>query len=121
MPKLCKVSPHRDFRDDDDLQWTAWDVIPSWGERRHAERRRTTLGAPAHSGERRRIERRVMRGIRIALTPVLAQGWLAFESGAMRRRLVPIPKDWHLLTDSALRDLWRAAEQLPRRRKRLVE
>jgi hypothetical protein len=63
----------------------------------------------------------VLRGIRIALTPVLTHGWLAFESGPLRRRLVPIPADWHLLPERALRELWRVAEQLPQRRRRLVE
>ncbi|MEO8623013.1 MAG: hypothetical protein ABI625_18205, partial [bacterium] len=74
------MTPHRDFRDDDDHIWTAWDVIPSWGERRGSERRRLDSGAPIHSGERRRTDRRTVRGIRVPLAPVLAKGWLAFES-----------------------------------------
>lgn len=114
------MAPHRDFHDDDKQAWTAWDVIPSWGERRQSERRRAGAGSPAATGERRRAERRVHRGIRISLTPVLSHGWLAFQSGAERRRLAPIPSDWHLLTEDGLRDLWRAAERLPPRR-RLIE
>ena len=114
------MSPHREFHDDNEQPWSAWDVVPSWGERRHSERRGATNGPPVHAGERRRVERRVHRGIRISLTPVLAHGWLAFQSGKERRRLAPIPPDWHLFTEDRLRELWRAAEQLPPRR-RLVE
>lgn len=79
-----------------------------------------TIGPPAHAGERRHRERRVSPGIRIALTPRLSRGWLAFESDTERRRLAPIPEEWQLLPDAELRELWRGAEQLPRRR-RLLE
>ncbi|MEO5817328.1 MAG: hypothetical protein ABIT20_18820 [Gemmatimonadaceae bacterium] len=84
------VSPHRNFRDDDDREWSAWDVIPR------------------------------RRGVRIALTPRLAHGWLAFESNDERRRLAPIPAEWHLMPEERLRALWRDAEALPPRR-RLLE
>ena len=114
------MSPHRSFRDDLDVVWNAWDVIPSWGERRASDRRHGAAGPPAHSGERRRGERRVARGIRISLTPRLAGGWLAFESADARRRLAPIPHEWHALPEEDLRELWRKAEPLPRRR-RLLE
>ena len=116
----CDMSPHRSFRDDTDVVWNAWDVIPSWGERRVVERRQAAEGPPSHAGERRIRERRVARGIRIALTPRLSRGWLAFESHSARRRLAPIPEEWHALPDEELLELWRVAEQLPRRR-RLVE
>ena len=119
--ETAPVPPQRDFRDDDDRPWTAWDVIPSWGERRRAERRALASAPPRGVGERRRKERRTIHGIRIALTPRLANGWLAFESGDARRRLAPIPAEWHLLPEERLRELWRTAEQLPRRRKRLIE
>lgn len=66
-------------------------------------------------------ERRRLRGLRIALPPRLAQGWIAFECGDERRRVAPIPAGWDHLPEPALRELWRGAEQLPPRRKRLVE
>jgi hypothetical protein len=114
------VSPHRIFRDDDDHEWTVWDVVPAWGERRVAERRSARdVGAPVR--DRRLAERRHLRGIRVALSPQLMNGWLAFESDDARRRLAPIPADWHLLSDEQLRELWNGAEHLPRRRRRLVE
>jgi hypothetical protein len=113
------VSPHRIFRDDSARLWNAWDVIPIWGERRLSERR--THATAAAEGERRRRDRRLTRGIRIALPPRLASGWLAFECGEERRRIAPIPPEWHLLPDEELRALWRRAELLPPRRKGLVE
>jgi hypothetical protein len=72
-------------------------------------------------GERRQRERRHLRGIRIALPPRLARGWVAFECDADRRRVAPIPNGWHELSELELLHLWRRAEQLPPRRKRLVE
>ena len=115
------MTPQRAFRDDDKRRWNAWDVIPSWGERRWTERRQRAASPPAHTGERRRAERRRVRGIRVSLTPRLAHGGLAFECADERRRMAPIPDGWHLLPDPELRDLWREAERLPPRRKRLVE
>lgn len=114
------MSPFRTFRDDAARLWNAWDVIPAWGERRATDRRHEE-GARGARGERRRGERRHARGIRIALTPQLARGWIAFECGDERRRVAPIPDGWEQLSDDALRELWRDAEQLPPRRKGLVE
>ena len=115
------MSPHRYFRDDDNLPWAAWDVVPAWGERRAAERRKSNASFPAVTGERRKRERRQRNGVRISLPKHLSLGWLAFESDFARRRVAPIPKDWHLLTDEELKAVWRSAERLPQRRKRLVE
>ena len=99
------MTPHRTFLDDDARLWNAWDVIPAWGERRTAERR----------------ERRRYRGLRIALPPRLAHGWVAFEHADERRRVAPIPEGWDQLPEGALRDLWLQAEHLPPRRKGLIE
>ena len=71
--------------------------------------------------DRRRAERRRHRGIRIGLPPELTGGWLAFISGAERRRLVPIPPEWDALPEEQLLALWQRAERLPDRRKRLIE
>src|SRR2546430_9317719 len=102
--QVCSVTPYRNFTADDDSPWTAWDVIPSWGERRRGERRSVGSTPPSTSGERRRVERRRIHGIRVALSPQLANGWLAFESGESRRRLAPIPKEWHELPEEQLRE-----------------
>jgi hypothetical protein len=111
------MSPHRTFRDDAARLWNAWDVIPSWGERRTGERR---AHAEPHA-ERRRSERRRTPGIRIALPPRLAHGWIAFECGDERRRVAPILDGWAALPEEELRAVWRGAERLPPRRKGLVE
>ncbi len=115
------MSPHRTFLDDSARLWNAWDVVPVWGERRALERRASAPDAPAPAVERRRRERRHDRGLRIALPPRLASGWLAFECGVERRRVAPLPDGWEHLTDDELLALWRGAEQLPPRRKGLVE
>ena len=115
------MSPHRTFLDDLSRLWNAWDVIPAWGERRTTERRTPAPHGDARTTERRVRERRRARGLRIALPPRLARGWIAFEHLEERRRVAPIPPGWSELPESGLRDLWRDAEQLPPRRRRLVE
>lgn len=71
--------------------------------------------------DRRRADRRRARGIRIALPTRLARGWIAFEWNDERRRVAPIPPRWDAMPEEELRGLWRDAERLPPRRKRLVE
>jgi hypothetical protein len=115
------VTPHRTFRDDAARLWNAWDVVPSWGERRAAERRVEPGAPPAALADRRRVERRKRGGIRISLPPRLSRGWIAFECGDERRRVAPIPSGWDQLPESALVELWDSAELLPPRRKRLIE
>jgi hypothetical protein len=114
------VSPHRTFLDDLARLWNAWDVVPAWGERRTSERRRASAAEPPLI-DRRRRERRRERGVRISLPARLARGWVAFEYGDERRRVAPIPVGWETLSEDEVRELWRGAEQLPPRRKRLVE
>jgi hypothetical protein len=115
------VTPHRTFNDDAARLWNAWDVVPSWGERRNRERRTEPGLPPGARAERRLAERRRRKGIRIALPPNLARGWIAFECGDERRRVAPIPPGWEHLSESGLRALWGRAERLPPRRKGLVE
>lgn len=115
------MSPHRTFLDDHSRLWNAWDVIPAWGERRTSERRTPAPHGDSRALDRRVRERRRTRGLRIALPPRLAHGWVAFEHLDERRRVAPIPRGWSDLPEAELRDLWRTAEQLPPRRKRLVE
>jgi hypothetical protein len=40
----------------------------------------------------------------------LVAGWLCFEHGIQRRRLAPIPEDWHRLSDPELAGLWESAQ-----------
>jgi hypothetical protein len=115
------VSPHRTFLDDLARLWNAWEVIPAWGERRTGERRGHVEATRSGVVDRRMRERRHVRGLRIALPPRLAHGWIAFECNDERRRIAPIPDGWTELSEAGLRDMWRGAEQLPPRRKGLVE
>ena len=115
------MSPHRTFLDELARLWNAWEVIPAWGERRSADRRQHAEAAGARVVDRRAADRRHGKGVRIALPPRLAHGWVAFECGDERRRVAPIPAGWCELPEPGLRELWRDAEQLPPRRKRLVE
>jgi hypothetical protein len=41
-------------------------------------------------------------------------GWLTFESGVERKRLVPIPDGWEDFSDAKLRSLLKAAAAAPR-------
>lgn len=115
------MTPYRTFRDDTARLWNAWDVHPVWGERRAAQRRLGEGTPPVALNDRRRRERRVGTGLRIALPPRLARGWIAFECDEERRRVAPIPDGWDDLDETGLRRLWRGAEELPPRRRGLVE
>ena len=115
------MSPHRTFFDDHARLWNAWDVIPAWGERRQGDRREKAEPVRTRAVDRRSVERRRTRGLRISLPARLAHGWVAFEHGVERRRVAPIPPSWYELPEPELRELWRGAEELPPRRKGLVE
>jgi hypothetical protein len=43
------------------------------------------------------------------LTSDFRSGWLTFDNGQVRKRLAPIPEDWHLLTPERLALLLRIA------------
>ena len=38
-----------------------------------------------------------------------ANGWLLFSLGLERRRLAPVPAEWHTATETQLRRWWQAA------------
>lgn len=92
---------HREFVDADGVQWQAWEVIPSTGERRAAGERRF--------GVRDRTDRRVRQQLRVKMDDGLAHGWLVFESAGEKRRLHPIPEGWSTLSDAELGHLVRSA------------
>ena len=78
---------------------------------------RRVAPAPEPIIERRRADRRAtasapMPADRVARTmpPALVQGWLAFQSGTVRRRLAPIPHDWASRSDEELLQLCRSAQ-----------
>ena len=108
----------RSFRDEAGVEWTVWAVRPQMGERRlgserrsgqdrRADPRRTRAGGRP---DRRRVpDRRVAPRSRVTLMPGYEHGWLAFEAGHERRRLVPIPPDWEACDARALEAYCRRA------------
>jgi hypothetical protein len=83
---------YRSFRDEQGMDWQAWDVVPALADRRIQERRvhRRTL-----DDDRRRMnDRRVTPGHRPPVNAGMSGGWLCFEAAAGKRRLAPIPADW---------------------------
>ena len=87
---------HRAFTDDRGRKWEAWDVHPTSGDRRHAERR-TAAREPMAEDRRNTMERRQRRQTTGSMRRVsdLQDGWLCFDCGEEKRRLAPIPDDWH--------------------------
>jgi hypothetical protein len=65
------------------------------------------------TSERRDGDRRITVGGRSRLASV-TEGWLCFESGAERRRLSPIPRDWRGCSDAELEAYCRAARPVRR-------
>jgi hypothetical protein len=101
--------PHRTFRDEQGREWEAWEVVPTALERRLARdgSRRTVTGQ----------ERRRAQEARVLVPEKLQYGWLAFQSGADRRRLAPIPDDWLEMTADELATLLDRADRRTRGRK----
>ena len=91
---------HRSFRADDGNTWDAWPVLPMAVERRVTDEHESA----GVSGEERR-----RRDVRLQLPRSLESGWLAFQHGYLRRRLVPVPEAWDLCSDAQLLALWRVA------------
>lgn len=109
----------RVFADATGAEWIVWEVRPEKVLFGRVERRvgndRRLLGAPDPVIERRRVaERRTGapdgEGERV---PPGVGGWLAFQSGTMRRRLVPVPPGWRDLPDEELVALCRRAAPAP--------
>jgi hypothetical protein len=57
-----------------------------------------------------RSERR--REVRLLIPAELQQGWLAFQTGDDRRRLVPIPDNWSTMNDDSLLTLLERADRV---------
>ena len=97
---------HRKFKDGLGKKWDVWEVYPSAVEQRmsgeHPAAVETVNGLPPEKRE-----------VRIRVPSSLQDGWLAFQSGAERRRLAPIPRDWISLDDEALARLLAKAERPP--------
>jgi hypothetical protein len=104
---------HRKIKDGDGRPWDVWEVYPSAVERRMSgefpavKDERPNRDEPSDRGKR---ERR--REVRVLVPAELQQGWLAFQSGSDRRRLVPIPENWATLDEEALLLLLERADRV---------
>ncbi len=96
--------PLRTFRSSKGVEWRVWNVIPGHrgeDERRCGYDRRSPEPVLRYRGPDRRSEDE-----RRALRPELPQsGWLVFESGSERRRLMPIPPGWEIRSEADLERL----------------
>jgi len=103
---------HRQFQDASGAEWTVYDVNPRQDERR-AHDRRDKPTEPEVSADRRGDDRRTTVGA--IRSGRLTRGWLCFESQGERRRLQPVPENWHQLSDADLASLLEQARVAPRR------
>jgi hypothetical protein len=94
-------------------EWMVFDVVPRGDDRRAADRRQADQGRQSSPEDRRTDDRRA--GFRSSRPVRLTRGWLCFERDGERRRLQPIPEDWHHLPESDLIALLREARVAPRR------
>ncbi|HEX2208115.1 MAG TPA: hypothetical protein VHG93_10570 [Longimicrobium sp.] len=83
--------PARSFTGPDGQRWTVWEVIP--GQYTTSQR---------------------VSGVHVPAE--MAEGWLAFEGAAGKRRMYPIPPGWDQRRDEELAALCQAAEPVTRRR-----
>ncbi|HEU4557177.1 MAG TPA: hypothetical protein VFS20_04980 [Longimicrobium sp.] len=92
-----------------------WNVIPGHrgdGERRAGYDRRSPDPVLLYRGP----ERRASTDRRNPPATVPDEGWLVFESGSERRRLMPIPPGWEIRSDADLERLCGRAKAISGRR-----
>jgi hypothetical protein len=87
---------YREFVNVDGRRWEAWEVRPGSIERRLNDDRR---GLPRFDEDRRRSE------FQFRMHESVRDGWLTFQCGDEKRRIMPIPEGWATLPDSALKGL----------------
>jgi hypothetical protein len=78
------------------VYWDVWDVRPEDALPRAMYDRRNMERA-GDTDEARVPERSAL------VDPLLEDGWLCFQAGAVRRRFAPIPPSWFELPDAVLR------------------
>jgi hypothetical protein len=95
---------HRKIKDGLGKAWDVWEVYPSAVEQRMSGEHPAVShsdGSPASKRE-----------VRIRVPSALQEGWLAFQAGAERRRLAPIPVNWSSLDEQSLITLLARADRL---------
>jgi len=97
--------PLRTFHTSAGDEWRVWNVIPGHAgeeERRCGYDRRSPDPVIASRGPDRRTAPDRRARAKLALPD---GGWLVFESGTERRRLMPIPPGWEVRSDADLERL----------------
>src|SRR3954470_9169418 len=90
---------YRTFTDRSGRTWDVWSVMPTT----NVERRERQTPVDPNDDRRKEPESRVVLG------PGMAKGWLCFQSGAEKRRLAPLPRNWETLEERELSTLLAAA------------
>ena len=90
---------HRTFKDQLNREWQVWEVHPGPRERRKSS------SSPPGEGDRREPNAPERAGLRLVVPEQMQEGWLAFQHGNERRRIVPAPAGWEKLHDTELRRL----------------
>jgi hypothetical protein len=88
---------YRRFTDTQGELWEAWEVHPTAVERR--------VNADRRAKARLESDRRKHQEYRLEVPRELSSGWLAFQKGATKLRVTPIPAGWQNLTDIELTEL----------------
>jgi hypothetical protein len=98
----------RKFVDSNDVEWQVWDVTPTQAflERRRVERRKRALAGYTGPERRGSADRRKRLGQG-------ELGWLAFDSSIGRKRLMGIPPDFTVATESQLQAWCSEAAAVP--------
>jgi hypothetical protein len=97
--------PLRSFRSSSGAEWRVWSVLPGRAgeqERRHGYDRRSPdpIFRPPTPDRRVSPDRRQSPG-----ESAFGEGWLVFECGSERRRLMPIPPGWEVRSEADLERL----------------
>ena len=95
---------YREFLDDQGQQWEVWEIRPISIERRLNEERRRYP----------RLSDRRTSSVQLKIRGLHRDGWLTFQCGTRRRRLVPIPEHWDSSSDAELIALLKRATPLGR-------
>ena len=104
---------HREYRDSEGVAWEVWEVIPQSSERRKLRERRF---APRDA-----LDRRKRHEARLRLSNGESDGWIVFESHGLKKRLRPIPLDWHKASETELESMCARADRATRTSPRLIE
>lgn len=110
---------HRTFTAPDGSEWQVWNVTPQTletDERRGRARRQLDVPFPPPE-KRKMLDRRSSADrrahLRCRLVDADRTGWLVFQAGELKRRLLAVPADWEQLSEADLWRLWDAAAPVP--------